>query len=77
MILIRNFGNDRSCTSVAEVLTTIQLYKGKSISIHDTRSGGRLLYVDVLDSGEIRSSYGDQRVIDLVVELDLQAASKV
>lgn len=72
MIRIRNFGNDRHCNDVPEVLREIQAYKGESVSVHDTRPGGKLLYVDVLESGEIRNSYGNNGIIDLAYELRIE-----
>lgn len=69
MIRIRDFGNDTICTDAADVLTSIQQYKGRSVTVHDTRIGGKMLYVDVLPSGLIRSTYGDQRLLDLNIEL--------
>lgn len=65
MIRIRNFGNDKHCKDVAEVLAEIQAYKGKSVTVQDTRKGGKSLFVDVLESGEIRNSYGANELIDL------------
>jgi len=70
VITIRNFGNDKQCQSVDDVLVYIQAYKGKCVSIHDTRPGGKILFVDVLDSGQVRHTYGNQGVIDLRVELE-------
>ena len=51
------------------VIDLIQSYKGKSVTVQDCRPGGKLFFVDVLESGEIRNSYGNHEAIDLVMVL--------
>lgn len=73
MIRIRNFGNDKMCADVSELMSSILEYRGKSVSIDDTRPGGKLIFVDVSETGEVRNSYGANEPIDLATVLTREA----
>jgi hypothetical protein len=57
---IKNFGNDKDCTSIESLICYIQNYRGKSVTIQDLRPNGQCHFVDVTNSGEMYSSYGSR-----------------
>ncbi len=68
---IKNFGNDKECDSVSELLSVIDSeFRGRSISIvFPTEPHGMIktVFVDVSDDGDLTYSYGNQKKFSLQV----------
>lgn len=70
MFRIRNFGNDTECESIDALVSSIDQYRGKSVTIDDLRQGGRDYFVDVLPDGGVYESYGSRTRFDIECRLN-------
>lgn len=69
MITIRllNFGNDRLCGGLDDLLVALRGYRGRSIAVHFRTDRGltAVCYWDVGADGSAVQSYGDQAPVDV------------
>lgn len=74
--LIRDFGNDTECASIAELKEVLaDKYTDNSVSIQYKRPSGmtNVKFVDVSKDGQVTDSYGDEAPFDYDA-LDVEAA---